>query len=160
VKNSDSNQHVIVIGNSADRFIQHVINLLVEYDAKVVLCEDVYQAVGQWTRNGFSTVLLVGRLEHLNRENGRFFQKAKENCHTCCCFVEGLLARRQKQISAIEEVGGFIINEPAGFEHVLEKWLASGGLQPQVKKANSCSSGFFKDEFLTTKAELDALIGV
>ena len=155
MKNSNSNQdlHAIIIGNSGDEFVRHIIKLLGIYEIEHVLCGDIYRAFSWLLRNGRGKVLVVGRIEHLNREEGRFLQKVSDGRGLCCCFADKHLTRRQERILAVEEKGAFVISESKEVEGILKKLLVG-------KKSNVKASTFNRDEFLTTKAELDALLEV
>lgn len=159
---ADSNLplQVIVVGGSADQFVAHTINLLGDYGVEFVLCDDVYSAVGELARTETGNVLVVGRLGQLSPEQGRLFHMACEKGYTCCCLADADLVRKRKQILTAVETGAFIINEPAEIREVVTKLLAGGGDCPPGKKANDKATASIKAEFLTTKAELDALLEV
>ncbi|MCK4752551.1 MAG: hypothetical protein KAS75_03830 [Planctomycetes bacterium] len=154
MKKTNSNQclHAIVVGSSGDEFIRHTLNLLSSYDIEHVLFEDIYRAFSWLLRDGQEDVLVVGRVERLNKEEGRFLQKVSDRGFSCCCFADKYLAQKQGQVSAAQEKGAFVINEPAEVEDIIKKLLAGS--------RDSKASTFNKDEFLTTKAELDALLGI
>jgi len=149
-----------VVGSSADEFIAHTINLLGDYGLEFVLCDDVYSAVGELAKSKSRNVLVIGRLGQLCKEQGRLFHMACENGYACCCLADADLVRKRKQIFAAIETGAFIINEPAEIREVVTKLLAGGGDCSPRKKANDKATASIKAEFLTTKAELDALLEV
>lgn len=151
--------HAIVVGSTADEFVRHTMDLLGENSVKFVLCRDVYSAAGQLAKNQSREVLIIGRLSQLSREQGRFFNIACENGHTCCCLADGDLAQRRKQILAAMKTGSFVINEPAELGEILMKLLTDSSACSSEENENNRASAFIKDEFLTTKAELDALLG-
>jgi len=162
VKKSSSNQylHVIIVGNAADEFVRYTMGLLDDSGVGFTLCGDVYLAVGQLLKRRSSNVLVVGRLERLNREQGRLFHIAGESGCVCCCLADGDSSRVQKQISAAAETGVLIINEPAQIGEAIAKLPADSCVPLSNKKGNVSSSAFIKDDFVTTKAELDALLGI
>lgn len=151
---------VIVVGSSADQFVRHTTNLLGDCGLKFVLCDDVYSAVGELAKSESRNVLVIGRLEQLSPEQGRLFHIACEKGYTCCCLADTDLVRKRKQIFAAIETGAFVINEPAKIREVVTKLLAGSENCSPVKKANDRATTPIKAEFLTTKAELDALLGV
>ncbi|MHC4172778.1 MAG: hypothetical protein ACYST5_07540 [Planctomycetota bacterium] len=151
---------VIVVGSSADQFVRHTINLLGDCGIKFVLCDDVYSAVGELAKTETENALVVGRLGQLSPEQGRLFHMACEKGYTCCCLADVDLVRKRKQIFTAIETGAFIINEPAEIREVVTKLLAGSGNCSPGKKGNDRATATIKAEFLTTKAELDALLGV
>ena len=151
---------VIVVGSSADEFVRHTMDLLGDYGLEFVLRDDVYSAVGELAKSESRNVLVIGRLGQLSREQGRLFHMARENGYTCCCLADADLVRKRKQIFAAIETGAFVINEPAKIREVVTKLLAGSGNCSPGKKANDRATIPIKAEFLTTKAELDALLGV
>ena len=58
-------------------------------------------------------VLVIGRIEQLSKEQGRFLQIAYENGYTCYCIVEKDLVRKQEQFLAAIQAGAFIVSSPA-----------------------------------------------
>jgi hypothetical protein len=159
---TDSNLplQTIVVGSSADQFVAHTINLLSDCGVEFVLCDDVYSAVGELARTETASALVVGRLGQLSPEQGRLFHMACEKGYTCCCLADANSVRKRKQILTAVETGAFIINEPAEIREVVTKLLAGGRDCPPGKKTNDRATASIKAEFLTTKAELDALLGV
>ncbi len=151
---------VIVVGNSADEFVRHTINLLGDCGVEFVLCNDVYSAVGELAKSESRNVLVIGRLGQLSREQGRLFHMACENGYACCCLADADLVRKRKQIFAAIETGAFVINEPAKIREVVTKLLTGSGNCSPGKKGNDRTAVPIKAEFLTTKAELDALLEV
>jgi hypothetical protein len=94
------------------------------------------------------------------------------------------LAGRRRQVLDAIEAGAFVVAEPAEIEEVLMELLGGGGARSGEQKGsgkaltgigvviekiltggqagpsgNDRTSKFLKNEFLTTKEELDALFG-
>ena len=179
----------VVVGGSSDELVRGVISLAGGYGIEPVRCEDVYSAVGRVAERPGARGVVIGRLGELAREDGRFFEIARRNGFACCCLVEKDLAERRRAVLAAMEAGASVVTEaseivevlmdlsggggahtpekqedPQGagsrartmLSEVMEKLLGSGGAgSPGKSKASS----FLKDEFRTTKAELDALLG-
>lgn len=162
VAQTDSNLplQAIVVGSSADQFVRQTINLLGDYGVEFVLCDDVYSAVGELAKTETGNALVVGRLGQLSAEQGRLFHMACGKGYTCCCLADADLVRKRKQILTAVETGAFVIHEPAEIREVVTKLLAGSRDCPPGKKANDKATASIKAEFLTTKAELDALLGV
>jgi hypothetical protein len=179
----------VVVGGSSDELVRGVMDLAGGYGIESVRCEDVYSAVGRMAERAGARGVVIGRLGELGKEDGRFFEIARRNGFACCCLVEKDAGDRPREILAAMQAGAFVVTEAAEIEEllmklsggsgahtpekqegpqgagsrartmlseVMEKLLGSGGAGSQGK---SGASGFLKDEFRTTKAELDALLG-
>ena len=148
----------IVIGSLTDSFVRYAMELLDSYEVEIVLWEDIYWAVGRLNKNNLTDALVIGRYEHLNRQKGRFFEIVSKAGCICCCFSDSRFDLEQEQVSALKSAGGFIVNKAEDIEKVILKLLAPADKgQSFVKKKNG--SSFNKDDFLTTQAELEALLG-
>ena len=154
MKDTDSSQQLqaIVIGNSTDEFVRYAIDLLNNYSIEYSQCEDIYSAVGRLAKDSQNNVLVIGCCEQLSREQGQFFRKANENGWLCCCLANRNLTHRQAPTA--EQTAVLVIEEACEIKGILEKALTNN-----VKKGQKLSAEFIKDEFLTTRAELDALLG-
>ena len=171
----DFNSHwqVIVVGGSADEFVRHTTDLLDRHDIEYALCDEVYSAIcesakskvpapasSDASRGSGPNILVIGRFGQLSKEQGRFFHIASEKGYRYCCLVDRDPVRNHKQILAAFESGAFIINKPEEIEEVVVKLLVDNRDCSPVQNANCKASNFIKEEFLTTKAELDALLEV
>ena len=177
----DSQLQVIVVGSSSDDFVRDVLNLSNGCDLDTVLCDDVYSGV---SKLGLAVGgLVVGRLEELSRENGRFFDIARMYGFTCCCFVDdGVAGRRRELIQAMER-GAHVVAELGEIDDLLTKLSGSSAVRISVRGAHRArdlignvmdkilgdgtprrpvtggASDPIKDELLITKAEMNALLG-
>jgi hypothetical protein len=151
---------VILVGGLKDEFVRLTKNLLERLGVEFVLCDNVYSAVGDLAKRENRNVLIIGRVGLLSKEQGRFFHIARVNGYRCCCIVDRDLVRKRKLILDAIESGAYLIDKPAEIEEVLMKVRADGKVCFSGEKENRRASGFLKDEFLTTKAELDALLEV
>ncbi len=149
---------VIVIGGLKDEFVSRTMNLLERRGVECVLCDNVYSAVGDLAKRESRGVLIIGRLGLLSKEQGRFFHIARVKDYRICCLVDRDLVSRQKLILQAIELGAYLIEKPAEIEEVLMKLLEGRKSCFSGEKENRRASGFLKDEFRTTKAELDALL--
>jgi len=147
---------VIVVGSSTDELVHRTMNSLGDHGVEYILCDDVYSAVGELAKNESGNVLVIGRLGQLSREQGRFFQMACENGYNCCCIADRELVRKRKQILTAIEAGAFVINEPAEIGEIVTK--LSQDSTPEKNRYDKAPK-FIKNEFVTTKAELNALLG-
>jgi hypothetical protein len=148
----------VVVGGSSDELVRGVMGLAGGYGIESVRCEDVYSAVGRMAERAGARGVVIGRLGELAREDGRFFEIARRNGFACCCLVEKDFADRRRAVLAAMEAGAFVVTEVTQVDEVLTK-LSGGGAGGLASQGNSGASGFLKDEFRTTKAELDALLG-
>ncbi len=151
---------VILVGALEDEFLRLTKNVLERLGVEFVLCDNVYSAVGDLAKIESPNVLIIGRFGLLSKEQGRFFHIACVKGYRCCCIVDRDLVSKRKLILDAIESGAYLITRPAEIEEVLMKLLAGGKSCFSGEKENHRASGFLKDEFLTTKAELDALLEV
>ena len=151
---------VILVGTLEDEFVRQEKNILERLGVEFVLCDNVYSAVGDLAKRESRDILIIGRIGLLSKEQGRFFHIARVKGYRCCCLADRDLVGRQKLILQAIESGAYLIEKPAEIEEVLMKVLAGGKVCSSGEKENRRASGFLKDEFRTTKAELDALLEV
>ena len=145
----------IIVGNVTDYFIHYATNLLSNYGIGFVFCEDIYKATVKLATEPHEDVLVIGRIEKLGMEKGMFFSKIQEKGLRCCCLAENKLAAEVKDII---ESGVIVINEPAELEKEIESLSVDNQIRPSTGKRNKALD-FDQNEFLTTKDEIDALLG-
>ena len=174
----------MVVGSSSDEFVRRVVRLLVDKGIENVFCEDVYCAVGVLASGGAGGGVVIGRLGELSMEDGRFFEISRRHGFGCCCYVDKDLAERRRQILRAMQSGAYIVGDLEEVPDVLAELSAVVGESSGNGQARSSqgmteelmdkllgsvgagasgsgrAAGFLKDEFRTTKAELDALLGV
>jgi len=173
----------VVVGGSSDEFVRCVMGLAGGYGIESVRCEDVYSAVGRMAERPGARGVVIGRLGELGREDGRVFEIARRNGFACCCLVDKGLAEKRRAVLAAMEAGAFVVTEAMQIDEVLMD-LSGGGARGAEEQGggksrallrevmgkilgvggagspgNNKASSFLKDEFRTTKAELDALLG-
>jgi hypothetical protein len=160
--NTTVQMRAIVVGSSTDDFVRCTAEVLEDYGVKFICCNDVYSAVVELAKNTDGNVLVIGRLEKLGREHGRFFHLAGSKGIFCCCLADRNLVQMQRHLgppaSAAKQAAVFVTDEPAQIEKEITKLLANNLAASICKKENRLSD-LIKDEFLTTQAELDALLG-
>ncbi|MBN2272670.1 MAG: hypothetical protein JXN61_18800 [Sedimentisphaerales bacterium] len=152
---------VIVVGSSADGFVRDVLNLSNGCGVDTIFCEDVYSCVSKLGRSAGG--LVVGRLDELSREDGRLFDVARMYGYKCCCFVDRNIAGRQKELLKAMERGALLAAEVEQIGEMLMKLSDKNNTPESTARtdgpATGATSSFFKDEFLITKAEMNALLG-
>lgn len=159
VSNSKRRFDAIILGSAADDFVRHTTDLLAEGGVEFIVCEDVYSAVATLAKNDkVGNVLIIGRVEQLSKEEGYLFQKLQGSNLVCCCFADGNLVHRQKQILSAMEAGAFVIDDPGRMRELIAKFSA-GGLARSSSEIKNKSLSAFDDEFIITKVEMDALLG-
>ena len=151
---------VILVGGLQDEFVRQIKNILESLGVESVLCDNVYSAVGDSAERENQNVLIIGRVGLLSKEKGRFFHIARARGYRCCCIVDRDLVRKRRLVLDAVESGAYLIGKPAEIEEVLMKLPTGGKIHRSGEKEYRRASGFIKDEFLTTKAELDALLEV
>ncbi|MHC4359397.1 MAG: hypothetical protein ACYSYU_11065 [Planctomycetota bacterium] len=152
-----SHLQAIVVGDSDDEFVIYATTLLDDEGIAFSCCDDVYSTVAELAKDTNKNVLIIGRLSELNKEQGRFFHIAGEKgCH--CCYLAEANSTRRQQLPVVVETGASIINRPAELKNVVTELLANGWICSTEKKQKKGASAFNKNDFLTTKAELDALL--
>ena len=176
-----SQLQAIVVGGSSDEFVRSASNLLDSSSLAIIPCPDVYASVpGLREAPGG---IVVGRFEELCKEDGRFFDIARAYGFACCCFVDEAFAGNRRELATAMERGVFIVTEIEEIEEVLAGFSGPGNAHepegrndaeqglignvvekilgdttPQRSKPRA-KSGFSKDKFSMTQAELDALLG-
>jgi hypothetical protein len=150
----------MLIGGLTDQLVRQAGNILERLGVEFVICDNVYSAVGDLAKRETRDVLVISRIGLLSKEQGRFFHIARVKGYRCCCLVDRDLVCRQKLILKAIESGAYLIDKPAEIEEVLTKVLEGRKSCLSGEKEKRRASGFLKDEFRTTKAELDALLEV
>jgi len=153
--NFSMQMQAIVVGNSNDEFVRHTTNVLGNYELEFSVCPDVYQAVSRLAKTN-GNVLIVGRVEQLSRENGRFFRIAGKKKARCCCLTETNSARQYLRSLSMIGTDAFVINEPAEIEDVLARLLQTR--DPSVATSSDKPRAMNRDIWLTSE-ELGALLG-
>ena len=147
----------IIVGNITDYFINYATNLLSSYGIKFILCEDIYKVTAKLAKESYENVLVIGRVEKLGIEKERFFSKMNEKGFRCCCLVENNHSARLKYM---RETAATVINKPVELEEKIADLLTNHRIGSSAgKNRNSNALNFDNDKFLTTKAEMDALLG-
>ena len=148
-KENKESLRAVVIGMPDDEFIGYVSAMLQEYEIEKISCQDVYSAVVELAKTGWQDIFIVGRMERLAWEKGRFLQKAAEHNAACIClWPKGDVRETYNGADTVK-----IITEQGPFEETLKSLLGCGG-ESCVKDGKQ----FNANQFLTTKAELDALL--
>ena len=150
----------ILIGGLSDKFVRQTKIILESLAVEFVLCDNIYSAIGDLAKIDNQDVLIIARVGLLSKEQGRFFHIARAKGCRICCLADRELLRRQKLILKAIESGAYLIDKPAEIEEVVMKLLACDKVRFTPEQVKHRASGFLKDKFLTTKAELDALFEV
>ncbi len=143
---------VIVVGDSADRLILGILDVLGGYNIEPVKCEDIYSATAVLAKCGHRYGnLVIGRIGKLSRDKGRFLEKISENENFCCCISAS------DQAPATKSAHVFYISEPAQIREFIDNWISEN--QSAALGQESGRRSFDKGEFAATKAEIEALLG-
>ncbi len=143
---------VIVVGESTDRLILGILDVLEGYNIDPVKCEDIYSATAILAKSGHPRGhFVIGRIGKLSRDKGRFLEKISENENFCCCISAG------DQVPVTKSACVFCISEPAQARELIENWISEN--QCVALGQESQRRSFDKGEFAATKAEIEALLG-
>ena len=143
----------IIVGNRGDEFVSYTEKLLNSSGIEAIICEDIYSAVCKLTISRGKDIHVIGRIEHLSVEKGRFFDKAQENNVSCYCLVNKI--SQGQQVLMAKEKGAFVVKGPEQLKEVVTE-MVGDEQDSKIKR----STTFDKDEFAMTQAELDALLGI
>lgn len=152
----NSKLRIFVVGDSIKEIISDVINSLGTDKFDIEVCDDIYTLFSRIAKREMKNLMVIGCLRQLAKEQGRFFEIARNNDLACCCVIDNGNGHRAEEILAAVKAGAFIISEPVEIKEVIKSlysykgscYLEDSELRPVIK-----------DEFRTTKAELDALLG-
>jgi hypothetical protein len=115
-------------------------------------CDDVYAVVATTAGAGDRPTLVLGRIQDLSRENGRFFPLAAANGVCCCCLLDPSPAARQGLVYAALQAGTLVVAAVGEVRAILQDWLADGRRRPNLRALP-------EDDLRATEAELSALLG-
>ena len=146
---------VIVVGDCADEFIRDTLRVLDEYEVDVQLCRDIYDAAGACAANGLARGVVIGRLDELAREQGRFLRIVREGGLACYCLTDIGTKQKRKELTAALASGVSVISDAAEAGGVVGKLLAS---QTPGQSETTGEMNFVTD-IAATRAQLDALLG-
>jgi len=148
----------VIVGRPGDKFVGYITDLLGEYKIELFHCEDIYMTVAWLAKNSYNgNVLVIGRLEQLAAEEGKFLQKASKNGLLCCCLAN--INSSSEQLTAARQTGACIIDEQAKIAETVSRLLADRTQQLE-KRQNNTAEIFNKDEFAVTRTELNALLNM
>jgi hypothetical protein len=143
---------VIVVGDSGDRVMLGILDVLEGYNVEPVKCEDIYSATAILAKSGRrGRSLVIGRIGKLSREKGRFLEKISENENFCCCISA------RDQVPAAKSAHVFYISEPSQIREPIENWMSANRSVALAEKKQRGS--FDRSEFAASNAEIEALLG-
>ncbi len=158
----DSRLHAIVVGDGADGVVRTAGQALRARGVAYSLCADVYHAAGRLAGNGAQVVLVVGRLDALGREDGRFFEIVRRRGHICCCVADG---SGGCEAGLMEALRGGTAAEPA--VSVCGEGSVRDAVDQMVVRSRRLFSirrlragGPLVSEFTASRAEMEALFGL
>jgi len=151
---------VIVVGAYGDSFINCLTSSLRRFGIEFCLCKNIYTAMVKLTQKGDKGLVVFGRIELLDNDKGRFFNKAKGNGVSCCCFTEGTSRRRQNRVIRAKDAGAFVITAFEQIEAFFEKTSLISFRESLDADRPVNNRSFMKETYQTTQEELDALLGI
>ncbi len=151
---SDRDPYVIVVGDSDQEFVREMVRMTRACGVEPALCADVYAAVAAAAGAAGRRTLVLGRMQELSRENGRFFPLAAANAVDCCGLLDSGPAVRPG-LGAALQAGARLVGAAGDVRAILRDWLAAG--QGQARPRNL--PDLQEDDLHATEAELSALLG-
>jgi len=148
---------VLLVGAVRDDIAGGLTRLTSEYEAALIRCNDVYAAVAELAVSPQRSMLVVGRLRDLARENGRFFIIAARNAVRCCGVLDEDAPLERDEILAAVRLGVSVVAGVDEVRGVFEDWL---GVERRVPGQSGAFSPLGSDEFRASEAELNALLGL
>ena len=149
----------LVIGAESDMFVRNCLRMLEMFGIESMYCTDVYSALAKILRAKEWDIIVISRSSTFNTDHGRFFNIAsKYNC-ICICLEDTGSAKRYMQSLAAISTEALVVNQPDEIEAIISSVIKGGiafkpGAGEKVK-----SSSFIEEDFLTTTAEINALLG-
>ena len=155
----NSQLHAVVVGG-ADGFAADAVDVLSRRGIECVFCDDVYSAVGAFAGNGAGPMLVIGPLDELAKEQGRFFDIVRRRGYKCCCVAdEGArdtdtmpLDERQDELAVCraDHLGRTIASLIDG-DQIRRRFMR------QLARGDADEN---KGEIHTSRAEMEALLGL
>ena len=147
MKDINKNLFVVIIGSSADSFIQSISKITSKYEIEHVFCNDIYSAAAQIAKNQFKNLLVIARFENLKKENEWFLKISCQKNITCCCIKNGTFSRRSKNMNLR------FIGQLEEIEDIFSELTAD-----RINCPKPVSNKFLKEQFMATHEEIDALL--
>jgi len=159
VRNSSTQLEAVIVGSRPDKFVEYALKLFDRCAIDYVLYDNLYAAAARLAQKKGRNVVVVGRMQQLSKEAGRLFEKIRKYGMSCCCLAEKLPAGDRKAVLAAMQAGTRIISTPVETVGVIEGLLADNVKRRDKMKASRRTT-FIREEYLTTGAEIEALLEV
>jgi len=161
MKKFGSNQdfRILLIARCNDRFIEQLAAFLSEYEVDFTVCDNIYSAIARLWGEKAGKTLVIGRLEELCAEKGRFFEKIGQMGFSCCCLADTNARQNTGWIEAAAGEGAFVVENTEQIFEAVRRYLESQVGVIQIKRKEKSALALLTEEFVTTQAELDALLG-
>jgi hypothetical protein len=165
---SNHNLFVIIAAGQRCSLLPGVAELVERMGVEYVVCQDVYDAVGELaTAEADRAVVVVGGFEELSREGMRLFEicRLRKQTRCCCIFGNGREMASGRFFTAIragvflarglDEFGRMVEQLAANEREVadLSKMLKKGGNGPAKSNVSMKQGG------VLSRAEIEALLG-
>ena len=149
----------LVIGAESDMFIRNCLRMLDTFGIESMYCTDIYSALAKILKAKERDIIAIATSSTFNTDHGRFFNIAsKYNC-ICICLEDTGSAKRYMQSLASINTEAFIVNQADEIKDIVEA-VVKGDVKFGTGAGKAAgSSSFVEEEFLTTTAEIDALLG-
>ena len=149
----------LVIGAESDMFIRNCLRMLDTFGIESMYCTDIYSALAKILKAKERDIIAIATSSTFNTDHGRFFNIAsKYNC-ICICLEDTGSAKRYMQSLAAISTEALVVNQPGEIEAIITSVVNGGIAFKSVAGEKMKSSSFIKEDFLTTTAEINALLG-
>ena len=154
--NINDSLHALVIADIDDNFHRHCSQTLTEFEIPFTASPDIYHALVEIVKANYnSNIIVLGRLEQLSEEDGRFLEKLKEKRCPCCCLADKSSAANQEKMLDATQTGALIINDPDQIKPFVTELLNN---HATAVSKESKTSEFFKKQFAISREEIDAIL--
>ena len=123
--NNSADFRAIVVGAESETFISPATFLFQRIAVNYAVCQDLYEAVLELAGNPARRGIVIGRLEHLSRENGRLFEKAAKRGWVCCCLAKKISRGSRTQAIRAMKSGAIVVNNHSQLEDVVMRIMGS-----------------------------------
>ncbi len=152
---TSSKLRIFIVGDSIKEIISDVIKSLRTCKIDIEVCDDIYTLIGRSAKSEIKSLLVIGSLRQLVKEQGRFFEVAGNNGLACCCVINGGKGHRAEEILSAIKAGAFVVSKPSDIVEVIEKLLAANDT---FSFESGKVQGTFEDQCVITKEEIDELL--
>jgi hypothetical protein len=116
---------VMTVGGQGSGLAQTTRQWAREREIDMVPCHNVYAAVATLPRIAGRSLLIVGEMEELAREDGAFFRLAAARAARCCGLLDRSRPTGRTGLRAALDAGATVVGDVRDVRGVLQDWLAA-----------------------------------